>query len=239
MSFRAAIVAILIVAGVGSPALAQQFEIEPSALATEIDSAHQAAAENFYRATIFDNGAMEVMFGVVETQLIPDLRASIVRSPLYSDLRAERREALLAVIDGLPDYLRQQINAELTSLGARIAPRIASHMSTEHLNETAEFLRSEALREPWRRLAEAAMSDNEEKESGVFPNWRSVGDFAQTPAGIAFAQEEQALAEIFNDASEEAFPLMFARLRATAAGQVCDALADECPARIRDAAGRI
>jgi hypothetical protein len=237
MTLRSAILAIALV--MGTPAYAQE-EPQSADVASQRDQLspeHIAAGENLFRAIILDGGALNRMFEVLEAQMLPGLRTDIISSPIYQAASPQRREAIMLVIDDLTPYMRREITAEMGIVGARVAPRFAQRMSLDHLNETAEFMRSPEMRERWRAMVDAHLED--EKPMPSFPDWRTAGTFAATPAGLAFAQEADAFGDILDEESERALALTFPRMLTVIAGRICDALADDCPAHIRDAAGRI
>jgi hypothetical protein len=238
MNLRAAIAGIVFSAVLASPAIAQEAQesATPNARVVELSPEHIAVGDNLFRAIVIDGGGIDRIFEIVETDMIPDLRANMLRSPIYRGASAERREALMVIVDNLPNFMRQEIVIALNSVGPRIAPRFAQHMSREHLDETADFMRSPEMRERWR----AMVDERAEKDTPMpnFPQWRSVGDFAQTPAGQAFAREEEALGVILTEETDQTFTIVFPRMLTVIAGQMCDALGDECPPNIRDAAGR-
>lgn len=236
MNLRAALLVFAML--LATPAAAQD---EPQTAATpavaQLAPDHVAAGDNLFRAIVFDGGAIDRIFEIVEADLIPELRADILRSPLYRSAAPERREALMVIIDELPDYMRQEVLTALEAASGRIATRFAERMSLEHLNETATFMRTPEIRERWRAMIDERME--KDQPMPAFPNWRAVGAFADTPAGQAFAQEETALGDILDEETEQTLRIAFPRMLTIVAGQMCDALGDDCPANIRDAAGRI
>lgn len=236
MNLRAAVLSVALVAGAVAPVWAQETPAAASPAPT-FSSEHITAGDNLFRAIIYDGGAIERIFEIVESDMIPELRADILRSPLYQSATPDRREALMVVIDSLPSYLRQELLSALATTGPRIAERFAERMSIEHLNETAAFMRSPEIRERWRTMVD----DGIEKDTPMpsFPAWRTVGDFAATPAGEAFARQEEALGDILDEETEQTLRIAFPRMLTVIAGQMCDALGSDCPTHMRDAAGRI
>jgi hypothetical protein len=71
-----------------------------------------------------------------------------------------------------------------------------------------------------------------------FPDWRSVDDFARTPAGQAFGHKADTLGVIMKEETDQALATLSPRMTTVIAGQVCDVLGEDCPSNIRDAAGR-
>lgn len=235
MNLRIVICALGLLTAV--PAQAQDVT-NPATAPTPAPSAeHLAAGENLARAVIFDGGAVQRIFEHMDTSVIPELRQSILSSPIYRGANAERREALMQVIDDLPNYMRQELNAGLGAVTVESAPRFAERMSAEHLNETAAFMRSDEIRARWRGMVEARIEMDKPMPS--FPDWRDVGAFAQTPAGLAFAENEEELGNILDEEAERTLSLIFPRMLATVRGQMCDALRSDCPQHLRDSAGRI
>lgn len=238
MNLRAAVISVALLAGVIAPASAQETPAaaSPSPTAAQYTPEHIAAGDNLFRAIIFDGGAIERIFEIVESDMIPELRADILRSPLYQGATPARREALMVVIDGLPNYMRQELLSALSTTAPRISERFAERMSLDHLNETATFMRSPEIRERWRTMVD----DGIEKDTPMpsFPAWQAVGDFASTPAGQAFAQEEETLGDILDEETEQSLRIAFPRMLTVIAGQLCDALGEDCPSHMRDAAGR-
>lgn len=235
MNLRALILAVGLVAGGATFAYAQDGTETAQPRVLTADAI--AAGDNLFRAIVFDGGAVERMFEFMESDVVPSLRRDIISSPIYREATPERREALMLVIDDLPDYMRQEITAGLAEVGTRVAPRFAERMSIEHLNATADFMRSPEMRAQWRNIVETRIEDNKPMPS--FPEWRMVGDFAQTPAGQAFAEQQAAFADIMDEESEQTLSLVFPRILATVSGRMCDALGEDCPAYLRDSAGRI
>lgn len=233
---RSALFVLLSALCLASPSIAQEAPPLPPLGAEETPEA-LAAGRDLYQAIVLHSGVLDGFVDRARTDLIPDLRASVVQSPLYLDATPARREALLAVIDNVPTFIRQEFETQLVAMGVRVAPRFASRMSAEHMTETATFLRSTAMQERWREFVAEIVSAN--PRAGSFPEWRSVGTFAETDAGRAFAEQEERLGGILSEEMEETLILLLPRMRALAAGQICDALQDDCPTRVREEAGRI
>lgn len=238
MTLRGALFGMALAFCATMPASAQETREPASAPAAPQLSAEQiAAGENLFRAIVFDGGALNRIFEVLEAEMLPGLREDILASPIYRNASPEQREALMLVVDDLVPYMHREILAEMNAVGARAAPRFAERMSIEHLNETAEFMRSPEMQARWRALVdERVVAD---KPMPSFPNWESAGAFAQTPAGEAFARESEAFGDILDEESEQALALAFPRMLAELAGRMCDALGSDCPQHLRDASGRI
>ncbi|MEZ5961563.1 MAG: hypothetical protein R3C30_14235 [Hyphomonadaceae bacterium] len=239
MNLRAAVLAFALIAAAVAPTHAQVNEGAPreAAPVATLSPEQVAAGENLFRAIVFDGGAVDRIFEHMEAEVIPELRSDIISSPLYREASPDRREALMQVIDNLPVFMRQELTAGLVTIGASAAPRFAERMSAEHLNATAEFMRSPEMRVRWRAIVEDRI--DLDKPMPSFPDWRDVGDFAQTPAGQAFAEQQEALGDILDEESERTLAIVFPRMLAGLSGQMCDALGSDCPDHIRDAAGRI
>ncbi len=233
---RSALFALLGALCFASPSIAQEAPPLPP-IGAETTPEALAAGEDLYQAIVLDSGVLDGFVNLARTNLMPDLRASVVQSPLYLNAAPARREALLAVIDNVPNFIGREFERELVAMGARVAPRFAARMSAEHMTETATFLRSEVMQGPWRDFVAEIVSANPRASS--FPEWRPVGTFADTEAGRAFAEQHERLGGILSEEMEETLILLLPRLRALAAGQICDALQDDCPTRVREEAGRI
>lgn len=238
MNVRGALFGIALALCAAMPASAQDTREPASApQASQLSAEHIAAGENLFRAIVFDGGALNRIFEVLEAEMLPGLRQDILASPIYRNASPERREALMLVIDDLVPYMHREILNEMNAVGARAAPRFAERMSLEHLNETAEFMRSPEMQARWRAIVdERAVAD---KPMPSFPDWESAGTFAQTPAGEAFARESEAFGDILDEESEQALALAFPRMLSVITGRLCDALGDDCPQHLRDASGRI
>lgn len=237
MTLRGALLGIALLACGAMPAFAQETRDPAAVEAPELSSEHIAAGENLFRAIVFDGGALNRIFEVIEANMLPNLRTDILASPMYQQTSPERREALMLVVDDLVPYMHREILSEMNAVGARAAPRFAARMSMEHLNETAEFMRSPEMQERWRAIVDTRVETGKPMPS--FPDWESAGTFAQTPTGEAFAHEVEALGDILDEESDQAFALAFPRMLTVISGRMCDALGDDCPPHLRDAAGRI
>lgn len=238
MTLRGALTGLALALCAGTPASAQETRAPASAPeAPQLSAEHIAAGENLFRAIVFDGGALNRMFEVLEATMLPGLRQDILASPLYRNASPERREALMLVIDDLVPYMHREILIEMNAVGARAAPRFAERMSIEHLNETADFMRSPEMQARWRAIIDARVATDKPMPS--FPDWESAGPFVQTPAGEAFARESEAFGDILDEESEQALALAFPRMLSVIAGRMCDALGSDCPPHLRDAAGRI
>lgn len=235
MIFRAAAIALTLVCATGAYA-EEPAPAETAAPATQYAPEHLAAAHDFYSAVIFDNGMLEQIFQTLEADSLPDLRTRIERSQIYREAPPARRQALMNIIDNLPTYLRQELTAALVEIGDRVAPRFAERMTEEELRQTATFMRSEEMRPAWEDLAETVT--DRDKPTPNFPNWRRVGSFAETPAGQAFGRESPAMSDMLTEESDLAMQMVFPRLLTVIAGQLCDALAEDCPPQMRETAGR-
>lgn len=234
MIFRTAILAFGMLAA--TPAFAQDTTptpTAPTAPTAAYAAEHLAAGENLARAIIFDGGAVDRIFEHMDAAIIPQLRQNIISSPLYRSANTEQRAALLRVVDNMPAFMRQELSAGLATVTVNAAPLFAQRMSAEHLNQTADFMRTPDIQERWRQMVEARIATDQPMPS--FPEWRDVGTFAQTPAGQAFAQNERAIGDILDEEAERTLSTTFPRVLAAVSAQMCDALGNDCPPQLRSA----
>jgi NAD(P)H-dependent FMN reductase len=225
-----------VIVACATPAFAQQ---APEAPAAPVSAESVEAGHAFFNAMMFESGAMAAIFDGVATAIVPDLRRSIMDSSVYGDASPEHQRSVLAFVETLPDLIERELTTEIHAIAASAAPRLALRMSADDLRQTAAFLRSPEMRPQWQALARAAIDAEGEGDLGTFPEWASVGSFASTPAGQAFAREEDAIAALLEEEFEVAMRRMAPRLRVAVSAGMCDALADDCPAHIRDSLGRI
>jgi len=240
MNLRAAVLGFALFAAAAAPTHAQDAAVpapREAASVVALSADQLAAGENLFRAIVFDGGAVDRIFEFMEDDVIPEIRSDIMGSPLYRDVTPARREALMQVIDNLPAFMRQELTAGLVTIGTSAAPRFAERMSVEHLNQTAEFMRSPEMRTRWRAMVQDRIDTDKPMPS--FPDWRDVGDFAQSEAGLAFAAQQEAFGDILDEESERTLAVVFPRILSGLSGQMCDALESDCPDYLRDAAGRI
>lgn len=228
MTLRVVIFALGMLAA--APAFAQ--DIRQQAPATGYSAEHVAAGESLARAVVFDGGAVERIFEHMDTSIIPQVRQNVINSPLYRSANPDQRAALMRVVDNLPVLMRQELTATLATVTANVAPRFAEHMSTEHLTQTADFMRSPEIRARWRQMVEARIATDQPMPS--FPEWRDIGTFAQTPAGLAFAENEAALGNILDTEANSRLSETFPRMLNTVFAQMCDALGNDCPPELRN-----
>ena len=239
MNSRAVVLSVALFASMAGPAIAQDSLDAPVARAApeHLSPEHVAAGADLFRAMMIDSGVIDRLFELIEVEIIPDMRTGLLSSPMYRDAPTEQRDALLHVIDTIPSLMRQEFVTALESATPRVGYRFAAHMSREHLSATATFMRSPEMREKWRELVDEIVDADGPTRS--FPDWRSVDDFARTPAGQAFGRKEGTLGVIMKEETDQALATLSPRMITIIAGQVCDALGEDCPSNIRDAAGRI
>src|SRR5262245_7834051 len=192
LGMRAAVLSALLAFALPAAGNAQA----PPAAAESVSPQALAAGRDMAQAILIDSGALDAILDLFAAHVLPELRESIVITPLYRDASSEHRAALVAFVNGLPDLLRTEIRAEFGTLRERAAPRFAARLTVEEMDQIAAFMRSPDLRERWGQLAKLAASP--EGEAPPFPQWRDLA-FAQTPAGLALAREEDALAQILDE----------------------------------------
>ncbi len=197
-----------------------------------------AAGQDFFRAIIFDSGGLTLIFDTMAANQMPSLRDSIRNSPLYRDARPTHQSNLAAFIESLPDVVREEFEAILVDAGARAAPRFAAHLTAAELTALAAFMRTPAMQALWRSFFSASLSTTGGAPSEAFPDWSrelegEAAEFASTPAGLAFAREQEKLTAILNEEVMGGVAAAMPRLQQRVINGMCAALEDECPPQIR------
>jgi hypothetical protein len=221
-----------------SPAAAQA-DTPPSSAQTP-DNEATAAGAALFNAILVDSGATDMLFNAVRTELLPELRADVLDSPWYRDAGADRRRALEAFIETIPDVLRYEFTSEMGAMAQRSAPRMAALLSAQQMREIGAFLTSADMLPLWNELFADVLDPK--AEATDFPDWSAhpqLAAFDQTDAGQAFARHRSAIGDILDEALQDGFTRIEPRMIAALMTGLCDALGDDCPADLRNAGNPI
>jgi hypothetical protein len=232
--------AIVALAALSFPSsAAAQAEAPAPAAPAPADDATAAGAELF-SAILVDSGATDMLFGAVRSEMLPNLRTDLLNSAAYRAASPSRQRALETFIDTVPDILQREFSTEIGEMARRSAPRMAALMNAQQMRDIAAFMRSAELRPLWTEL----MADvvDPKLEAADFPDWSDhpqLSAFDETDAGRAFAVHRDAIGDILDDELQQGLTRVEPRMRAAIMAGICDALAEDCPAQLRDALGRI
>lgn len=238
MIFRIAAISALLVFSAASSAAAQK-PSSPSAPAAEAPSPEATAAgRDFYNAMLLESGLADGLIDMIAGRMMPDLRAGLINSPLYAQLSPRRREAIVAFMETMPDLMDREFTAELNTIGDRVAPRYAALMPADQLQQLAAFMRSPEIRSVIGDMVASYGTSGQVNQS--LPDWDdpsipAFAAFAQTPAGVAFSQQQAAFNRILDEEFAAATARLVPRIQQAILVGACAAMEDECPPHVRNA----
>lgn len=221
-----------------TPVLAQ--DTSPSAT-SEPSPETVAAAREFYTAMVFDGGALDALGPVFARYMAPEMRNTILRSSIYRDANVVQRQRLDAFIDSMPGILISEFGAEMRRATDRIAPQIARIMTVEKLSGATAFLQSPDMDPLWAQLMDEVGRTDGNSSQGTLPDWSGTAEgraFAGTPAGVALIRAEPQIDAILEAEGPAMFAALTPRIELIMITGLCDALAEDCPAHIRNSLGR-
>lgn len=200
-----------------------------------------AAAREFYTAMVFDGGALDALAPVFARYMAPQIRTSLETSPIYINADAEKRARIDAFIATVPDILITEFGNEMRRATDRVAPRIAVLMTVEEMNGATTFLRSPEMDPLWAQLmGDVGRTDGNSVE-GTLPDWSGTPEgqaFAETPSGRAVIRAEPQIDQILDEEGPVIFQALGGRVELILLTGLCDALAEDCPAHVRQSLGR-
>lgn len=215
-------------------ASAQPAPSAPSASVEQI-----AAARDFYQAMLFDNGLVVKASDGMARQRMPEIRASLLNSPLFHNANAEHQAALSAFVDTVPALMRQELLVAFAEAADRAAPRAATVMNEGELREVAAFMRSPEAIALIEQAIEARLTGAELDLMNYFNIDAGAGEFfvafSQTPGGRAFSRNREELGRILNEELARATVELQPRVQRMMFAGVCAALEEECPPALRAA----
>lgn len=220
------------------PALAQD---TPPAEASAPSPEAVAAARDFYTAMVFDGGALDALGPVFARYLAPQMRSTIVSSPIYRNARPDQRERLDAFVATMPDILINEFGAEMRRATDRVAPQFARIMTIDELTGATAFLQSPDMDPLWAQLMDDVGRTDGNSAQGTLPDWSGTAEgraFAETPAGLALVRVEPQIDAILDAEGPAIFAALTPRIELIMLTGLCDALREDCPAHVRNALGR-
>ena len=226
--------------------LAAAQDSKPADDAAAVDSLapeHIAAAREMFDSIVFDNGLLATLSDGIAEREMPELRASMLSSPLYTSATPEHQAALTAFMESMPDVMRSELTSMFNEIGDRAAPRFASRIEADDLRGISAFMRSPEMLALWQDLMQNYLKSGRAL-GGTFPDWSNSTDatfteFASTPSGRAFLREQDFLTQVLEEEINGAIVRIVPRIQVRVLSGICDALGDECPARLRDSVGPI
>lgn len=226
-----------------APASAQKPDSAPAPTASDVAPEHLAAAHDLYRSLVFDNGLLETLSNGISARAMPEIRASLLDSPMYRSVSRESQQRLTTFTDSLPEMMLAEINTMFDEIGQRSAPRFAQRLSADELTQIAGFMRSPETLAKWHAMFQSFLDANMEGSTGSFPDWSRSADgtlnaFATSSAGQALLREEDAIGDILEQEINNVMPVMLPRIQARVIAGICDALQSECPPSLRAMVGR-
>jgi len=234
MSFRAIVIAAVLSAAPHA-AFAQITENAappPVAAAPQAD-AMVLAVRDFYQAVLFDTG----MFDAMIPQFTPWYREIVVGSDVYRRGNRRRRAALEAVVDRMPQILREELTVATDAMAVSVAPRLASSMTVEDVAAFSYIMRAPEWRPLIRRMVNFEANRKEGDESDMpmtAEDERLLTQLETTPEAQAIMRDGEVFFTTVTAELDTASGTMEPRLRQRALTEMCAALENDCPRSIRD-----
>jgi len=221
-------------AATAAPALAQEAAAPtapPQNTAPQADAA-ELALQDVYTALFFDTGVYEHSMAVH----LPEIRQTAIASPFYRTASPERRAALDAVLDRIPDVMREEVEAEILLMASDVAPQASSLMNPDDLRSLANFFRDPQWHDIIQRIVEhSTQKDSSSEVQFSQEETNRLGAFGQTPQGRVIVQNGGQVMNLLVRELEVASPRIQARLRQQLGRDLCEAMGSQCPSSLRQA----
>jgi hypothetical protein len=208
-----------------SPALAQT--TSPPAAAA-VSEGHLAQARAMSRLLLIDSDVMGVAVEAAFAAQGPQMRQQMLSGPFYDNLRPEHQRSMTAFVDGLPNLVRQEIDAAMPAIAEQYAQGLTKLFNEQELADIVVFLGQPLARAAYlRAVAEGASgvaaSPPSTEELAVF------AAFEATPSGQAFEQRNGQMTQALNQTLAAGSATMMPRVQQRVLREMCAALGDQAP----------
>jgi hypothetical protein len=211
-----------------SPALAQPPPPPPAAAAV-VSEGHLAQARAMARLLLIDSDVMGVAIEAAFATLGPQMRQQLLAGPFYDGLRPENQRSLTVWVDGLPQVVRDEINAAMPAIAEQYAQGLTKLFNEQELADVVVFLGQPVARAAYLRAVAAGASGATVPSAPSPEELEVFAAFSATPSGQAFDQRSTQLTQALNQALTAGSATMMPRVRARVQREMCAALRDQAP----------